>query len=276
LNNAERRWLHDHCGDADGLPWRMAAPGVVIRRVRDQRLVGKPPAAGLPVPRDGVLDGATVLLEAAGGEGAGWMAPLLRLAAMAPFLESGTAALDLADAGDAAALAAAWSWAGLPAWPVVTPPLGLYTGRDVTWMDPVSPWLWPAETLQAARSILLRGLEAGPARVFLRGKAAAALAHDAVPEELGFEVLDMSAPAVDQLSRLRSAGLVIGVGEDLLAAAFCPAGTKVVELCGDVFRPEAWMLSCALGMSHAVLPCAGFAVDGERLGRLLELLHYRS
>jgi hypothetical protein len=277
LNNAERRWLHRNCTEPDGLPWRNQAPRAVIARVRDQRLVGPPPPQGAPLPRDGVLEGAIVLLEAAGGEASGWMAPLLRLLAMAPFLQTGTSALALAHDADAAALEAAWAWAGLPAWPVVAPPLGLYTGRDVAWIDPALPWQWPAETLQAARSILLRGAEPGAARLFLHGPEAAALSNSAALLDMGFEALDMSAPAPRQLARLREAGLVIGVGDDLLAAAFCPSGTKVIELCGeDQFRPAAWMLSCALGMSHAVLPCAGLNLDARRLGLLLDMMRYRS
>lgn len=275
LNNAERRWLHTHCGHDEGLPWRIEAPRAVISRVRDRRLVGPPPPAGAPLPRDGALEGAIVLLEPAGSEGSGWMAPLLRLLVMAPFLTSDMAALALGRAADADALALAWDWAGLPAWPVVAPPVGLYTGRDVTWVDPAWPWGWPAETLHAARSILLRGAAAGPGRLFLRGPASAALLNGEALEGLGFEVLDMASPVGDQLPRLREAGLVVGVGEDLLATAFCPDGTKVVELCGDSFRPEAWMLSCALGMSHAVLPCAGFALDARRLELILEMLRYR-
>ena len=284
LSNADRRWLYESCGDADGLPWHAIRPRAAIARARDQRMVGPPPPAGEALIRDAVLEDPVVQLEAAGGGPGGWMAPLLRLAVMAPYLQSGMATLALDDAGDAAALAAVWAYAGLPAWPVVTPPAGIYTARDVTWIDPVAPWQWPAETLQAARMVFVRGAPPGQNGVFLRGKAAAAIENVVAVEgelaALGFAVLDMSAPADEQVRRLREVGVVVGVGGDLLAAAFCPDGAKLVELSSDVaFRPEAWMVGCRLRMSHAVLPCAaagaGFAVDVVRLARMLRVLKYR-
>jgi hypothetical protein len=277
LSNADRRWLHEACGDEDGLPWRDDKPEVSLQREADLRLVGVPPVPGEALPDQAVLDGAVALVAAPGGAAEGWAAPLLRLLALAPYLAAGTQVLAPGGDEEGRALAQAWEALGLPPIDIVTPPAGLYVARDVVWLNPPAPCRWPGETLQSARGVVLRGAAAGEGRVFLQGAAARRFAGAAALEEavaaLDFTVVDIGAGSPGaQLARLRDAGLVVGMGEDLLVSAFCPEGTKIIELCGEDFVPDAWLLSCRLGMTHAVLP----RFDAARLDEIVRLLKFRS
>jgi hypothetical protein len=55
-------------------------------------------------------------------------------------------------------------------------------------------------------------------------------------------------------------------------SAFCPEGTKIIELCEEDFVPDAWLLSCRLGMTYAVLP----RFDAARLDAMVRLLKFRT
>jgi capsular polysaccharide biosynthesis protein len=99
--------------------------------------------------------------------------------------------------------------------------------------------------------------------------------------ELDFTILDFAAtPPEAQLRALLAAGFIAGASADLAAAAFCPPGTKIIEITlAEAFAPEAWMLSCRLGFTHAVLPCAsdesGLQVNRDALSSLVFMLRFR-
>jgi hypothetical protein len=285
LNNAERIWLHTACGQDDGLPWQDEKPEVAVYRQGDQRMTGAPPAPGATLDEAVVLDG--VVAQVGADDAAfGWAAPVLRLLAMAPYLAPDTRVIAPGEAAAGQALAAAWQGLGLPPFEVVVaPPAAIYTARDTVRLDPAQPSQWPGEILRGVRTTLLQGAKPGRGRIFVRGRAAAAIANwpafETALGELGFGVIEAAAaPPASMLAELRGAGWLMGVGEDLLHAAFCPAGTKVVELSGDAaFDTAAWRLSCRLGLTHAVLPCAcvvgGFTVDAGRLADLVRMVSFR-
>ena len=201
----------------------------------------------------------------------------MRLLVMAPYLEADMQVIEPGGAAEGALLAQAWAATGLPPLPMAAAPSGLYVARDVTWLHPGAPCEWPAENLQTVRRPLLGNTAPGEARLVLRGPAWRALAAPPALAGLDFTVVDIGGETPAALmAQLRGAGWVMGVGEDLMHAAFCPAGTKVIELCdARRFVPDAWQLSCRLDMTHAVLPCEGFRVDPDRLGGLLRMLKFR-
>jgi len=281
LTNAARRWLHASRGDSNGLPWLSKAPRAVLTRAADQRL----PGAGANADDETDLPGPLVAVVSALDESGDWAAPLLRLLAMAPHLPPGTAVLAPSWPGAGIALSEAWHCLGLPPIRIVDPPPGIFTARDVTTLDPPTPGAWPAETLLAARAIVLRDAQPGSDRCFLRGPAARAIANLSAVEttlaELDFTIIDCAGtPPAAQLAQLRDAGCLVGVGDDLVASAFCPPGTKIVEITSnEAFRPEAWMLSCRLRFSHGVLPCVnselGLQVHRKQLAALILMLRFR-
>jgi hypothetical protein len=282
LTNAARLWLHESCGEAGGLPWRDQDPRTVIRREADQPMRG--PGA-TPDTGESTLPGPAVVVSDAGAECLHWAAPLLRLLTMAPHLPAGTSVIAPPGAGAGPALSEAWHALGLPPINFVDAPPGQFTARDVIWIDPLAPGRWPAETLLAARAVFLRDARPGKSRVFLRGPAARGLANLSAVEmtlaELDFTILDFAAtPPEAQLRALLAAGFIAGASADLAAAAFCPPGTKIIEITpAEAFAPEAWMLSCRLGFTHAVLPCAsdesGLQVNRDALSSLVFMLRFR-
>jgi hypothetical protein len=281
LNNAARRWLHENCGDPNGLPWLSKAPRAVLTREADQRMRG----AGADEADETDLPGPVVAVASLTEAGGHWAAPLLRLLVMAPHLPPGTEVLAPSGPGAGIALSEAWHSMGLPPIQIVDAPPGIFTARDIIWLEPLTPGSWPAETLLAARAIFLRDAEPGRDRCFLRGPAASAIANLSAVEttlaELDFKVIDCAGtPPATQIAQLRSAGCLVGVGDDLVASAFCPPDTKIVEIASDeAFRPEAWMLSCRLRFSHGVLPCPngelGLQVNRKQLAALILMLRFR-
>ena len=110
-------------------------------------------------------------------------------------------------------------------------------------------------------------------RLYVRRQGTRAVANpfvvESVLKKLGFTPMDMDGLAVpERIDLFRRAEMVVAAhGEALANLLFCRPRTQVVELSPDCqYRPDYAQLSCKLGLTHAVLPCA--TDDGTFEGRL--------
>jgi hypothetical protein len=296
VSNADRLWVHETCGDPDGLPWVIEAPAITIRREFGRMAGGTPWIDGEPAAADASYDGpavaeASVMVDsppdqrADGAPGASWAAPLIKLLAIAPYLPDGSMVIAPTRPGVAAGLAAAWHSLGFQPFVWAPAPAPTYRADDLMWSEPEAPWVLPAESLRAVRSAVIRNAPDGVEKLFVH--SAGAHRPSALQElernlaKLGYASLDLTleAPATI-LQRLRQAAWLVGAGNDVRVSAFCPANVKVIELTSAArFEQAAWRQSCALGVLHAVLPCAdtesGVAVDMDKLTVLLRMARMR-
>jgi hypothetical protein len=297
---ADRAWIDTHCGSPGGLSIDEPEPQMVLRREAG-RLVGLAawvdgaPAyaeAGVDVPQ---LAGPCVLIDhesdhqqaGSGSAAAAALVCIMRLLAIAPFLPPGTAVLRPWNAWVADGVTETWVALGFPALTIVEPPASLSAAADLMWAEgPI--WSWPAEVLQAIRrSVVVPGAK-GEARYFLAG-AGPAIAEPRLFEKrlaaLRFQQLNItSLPAAELATALGGAAALLGFGRDLRLSAFCPPGTRVIELAAPEshaeagFDPASWRQSEALLLTHGVLPCevdqGEIAIDPARLTALIRTLDF--
>lgn len=292
LSAADRAWLHATAGEA-GLPWRAADGALAIHR-ETQRGVTFPWVDGLPPPappsRPDPADALAALVEAPPGTPDGgapvWVDALLRLMAVTPHMQAPPRALVPAEPRIRAALNDIWRARdfGLLTWQAR--PAAGHAVPDVILPVPAEPWRWPPQVLRAMQAALTPApLPPAEGRVLLDGGAPHRLANWietlAALQASGFTAADGRGTAAAALAEtLRAASLLVGTGPVLRAALFCQPSARVIELCADTgFDPATWRLCCALGHSHAVLPCPatpqGLKVPLDRLAALVRLMEFR-
>jgi hypothetical protein len=299
-DNADRRWLQTACGAADGLPWQAPVLRLILQRQANRMVGAGCWSAGEPRLADAaalaaapVLHGPHALIEGPPEEVdayPAWAAALMRMLVMAPHAPPGTSVLAPGDAALEQMLVQAWRALGQPALAWAALPAPAVVAADLVWSDPTPPWAWPEHVLRGLRALATGNAATastgpGEARLFLRGARTQAVANwpelERFLARLNFTVLRVDREKPDKLlPKLREAGWIMGVGDDLLLSVFCPRGLRVIELCGRAgFNQAAWRQSCALRLSHAVLPCrmteSGFTVDTYRLTALARMTGFR-
>jgi hypothetical protein len=201
-----------------------------------------------------------------------WVAALLRLRVMAPYLPAGIVLLVPDWAADFGPTLAAWGFGDMAVARCAAPVARL---EELFWLDRCRIEDLPAELVQAARRDVLDVLGprgAGQA-LYVPGQGAGSVANARIiaavtaKHGLATHALDDMPPRA-RMELFRDADFVVAPHGDALANLLvCAPGTRVIELSPDcAFKPRYAQISDKLGLVHAVLPCA--TDDGGFAGRL--------
>jgi hypothetical protein len=258
--DADRDWVYRTAGAPGALNGRAQAADAVLRRALDQ-----PVADGGPVPA-----GLSVRFWRGGSGALGWMDAAIQLQVLAAVAAE---AAFLVPEGVVADALAAWRALGFQDLAFRRGAGGV--AADLLWLDNADEASLPAEALAGLRARV--GAKPVPGRkLFWRDGVAPGL--EPVLAGQGFEVVDAAAlPVVAQIALVSQASWVVGA-TGRVPLVFCPAGARVVELCGAAaFEGRDWVMAAKLGLMHGVLPGApGLSPDGAKLQALLRMLEART
>jgi hypothetical protein len=279
---AHRRWLFDAYAGPPPVAagWQRygavlcRAPGAALEFTADgaaQPVADAKAAAAAPQ-----IDGQTVLTAVPGMPAAAfWVDAALRLFVLAPYVAPG-APLLASPAGMPTDVVSAWQ-ALRVARPVRAAPAAVCRAADMVWIAQPRAALLPAALLGALRDRVQAAhprARGAPNRIFVHGLGPAVpdALRDAILA-LGFRPIALhDITKVAQIALFAGADWVVGAtGLDLAGIAFCAAGTRVIELAGDAFDTNGWMLGAKIGLLYGVLPGG----SGEGFGVMESIMRLR-